>query len=95
MKPVRDSRNIGDDSRFFSNSSRCCGLSLSGLPQALPGKIAEDWIGREPVAEAKKAGSACEDILLVPSLPILIGREASLLFVGQRHVENRFDARSQ
>src|SRR6218665_2532305 len=35
-----------------------------------------DWIGREPVAEAKKANSASGDTLLTPRPPILIGREA-------------------
>src|SRR6218665_2558945 len=34
-----------------------------------------DWIGREPAAEAKKAGSASGDTLLTPRPPILIGRE--------------------
>src|SRR6218665_1704697 len=35
-----------------------------------------DWIGREPAAEAKKAGSASGDTLLTPRPPILIEREA-------------------
>ena len=38
----------------------------------------EVWIGREPAAEAKKAGIASQDTLLIPSSPILIGREANV-----------------
>src|SRR6218665_1003634 len=55
-----------------------------------------DWIGREPAAEARKAGSASGDTLLTPRPPHP-HRERSLrpLIIGQRCVQNPFETRPQ